>query len=73
MLIPEENTRDLPEIPDNVKAGLEIIPVKHVSEVLKLALVRQPDPVEWDEEAEEAAAVAAAKAATGDQPGAVAH
>jgi ATP-dependent Lon protease len=73
VLIPEENTRDLPEIPDNVKAGLEIIPVKHVSEVLKLALVRQPEPVEWDEEAEEAAALAAAKAATGDQPGAVAH
>ncbi len=63
VLIPEENTRDLPEIPDNVKAGLEIIPVKHVSEVLKLALVRQPEPVEWDEEAEEAAALAAAKAA----------
>jgi ATP-dependent Lon protease len=73
VLIPEENTRDLPEIPDNVKAGLEIIPVKHVSEVLKLALVRQPEPVEWDEEAEEAAALAAAKAGQGDQPGAVAH
>ncbi len=73
VLIPEENTRDLPEIPDNVKAGLEIIPVKHVSEVLKLALVRQPDPVEWDEEAEEAAALAAAKPGGGDQPGAVAH
>jgi ATP-dependent Lon protease len=72
VLIPEENTRDLPEIPDNVKAGLEIIPVKHVSEVLKLALVRQPEPVEWDEEAEEAAALAAAKPG-GDQPGAVAH
>ena len=66
VLIPEENTRDLPEIPDNVKAGLEIIPVKHVSEVLKLVLVRQPEPVEWDEEAEEAAALAAATAAGGD-------
>ena len=73
VLIPEENTRDLPEIPDNVKAGLEIIPVKHVSEVLKLVLVRQPEPVEWDEEAEEAAALAAATAAGGDLPGAVAH
>ena len=73
VLIPEENTRDLPEIPDNVKAGLEIIPVKHVSEVLKLALVRQPEPVEWDEEAEEAAALAAATAAGGELPGAVAH
>jgi ATP-dependent Lon protease len=73
VLIPDENTRDLPEIPDNVKAGLEIIPVKHVSEVLKLVLVRQPEPVEWDEEAEEAAALAAATAAGGDLPGAVAH
>ncbi len=73
VLIPEENTRDLPEIPDNVKAGLQIIPVKHVSEVLKLVLVRQPEPVEWDEEAEEAAALAAAAAAGGDLPGAVAH
>jgi ATP-dependent Lon protease len=72
VLIPEENTRDLPEIPDNVKAGLEIVPVKHVSEVLKLALVRQPEPIEWDEEAEEAAALAASKA-SGDQAGAVAH
>jgi ATP-dependent Lon protease len=72
VLIPEENTRDLPDIPDNVKAGLEIIPVKHVSEVLKLALTRQPEPIEWDEEAEEAAALAAARTGT-DQPGAVAH
>jgi ATP-dependent Lon protease len=72
VLIPEENTRDLPEIPDNVKAGLNIIPVKHVSEVLKLALVRQPEPIEWDEEAEEAAALAAAKPADG-APGATAH
>ncbi|MEO1732611.1 MAG: endopeptidase La, partial [Pseudomonadota bacterium] len=37
VLIPEENEKDLPEIPDNVKDGLEIIPVSHVSEVLKHA------------------------------------
>ncbi|MDF1801698.1 endopeptidase La [Thalassovita sp.] len=59
VLIPEENEKDLADIPDNVKEGLEIIPVTHVSEVLKLALVRDPDPIEWDEEAEEAAAAAA--------------
>ncbi|WP_238364448.1 endopeptidase La [Mesobacterium pallidum] len=59
VLIPQENEKDLPEIPDNVKEGLEIIPVTHVSEVLKLALVRAPEPVEWDEAAEEAAAAAA--------------
>ncbi|MEZ5752068.1 MAG: endopeptidase La [Paracoccaceae bacterium] len=58
VLIPQENAKDLPEIPDNVKQGLEIIPVSHVREVLRHALVRQPDPVEWDEAAEEAAALA---------------
>jgi len=72
VLIPEENAKDLPEIPDNVKAGLEIIPVSHVSEVLKLALTRQPEPVEWNEEAEEAAALARSKPAE-DTAGAVTH
>jgi ATP-dependent Lon protease len=70
VLIPEENEKDLAEIPDNVKEGLEIISVTHVSEVLKKALVAEPEPIEWDEEAEEAAA-AALKAA--ENPGAVAH
>jgi len=59
VLIPEENAKDLTEIPDNVKAGLTIIPVTHVREVLKHALVRQPEPIVWDEEAEEAAAAKA--------------
>ena len=63
VLIPEENEKDLAEIPDNVKEGLEIIPVTHVRDVLNLALVRQPEAVEWDEEAEEAAAAARAVAA----------
>ena len=72
VLIPEENARDLPEIPDNVKQGLKIIPVTHVSEVLKHALVRQPEPIEWDEEAEEAAAAARALQ-TGGGSTAVAH
>ena len=63
VLIPQENEKDLADIPDNVKEGLEIIPVTHVSEVLKLALTREPEPVEWDEEAEEAAAAARATAA----------
>jgi ATP-dependent Lon protease len=49
VLIPEENAKDLADIPDNVKNGMEIIPVKHVSEVLKHALVRQPIPIEWTE------------------------
>ncbi|WP_127112335.1 endopeptidase La [Shimia sediminis] len=58
VLIPEENEKDLAEIPDNVKDGLDIIPVTHVSEVLKLALVGEPEAVEWDEAAEAAAALA---------------
>ena len=57
---PAENEKDLAEIPDNVKEGLEIIPVAHVRDVLDHALVRQPEPIEWDEAAEEAAAVEAA-------------
>ena len=72
VLIPEENAKDLPEIPDNVKSGLEIIPVSHVREVLRLALVRQPEAVEWDEAAEEAAAKAALADKAGAS-GAVAH
>ena len=73
VLIPQENEKDLPEIPDNVKAGLKIIPVSHVSEVLKLALVREPQPVEWDEAAEEEAAAAKAAIDQGDGASATAH
>ena len=53
-----------------MKDGLEIIPVKPVSEVLKLALTAEPEAIEWDEAAEEAAA-AALKAEQGT--GATAH
>ena len=59
------------EIPDNVKEGLTIIPVTHVREVLKQALVRTPEPVEWDEAAEEAAA--ASRAASEPQAGQLPH
>ena len=52
VLIPKENVKDLAEIPDNVKSGLEILPIDTVNDVLKVALVRQPEPIEWDEEAE---------------------
>ena len=61
VLIPVDNEKDLPEIPDNVKEGLTIIPVKHVSEVLEHALIEKPEAIEWDEAAEEAAAAAAIK------------
>ncbi|MEM7710869.1 MAG: S16 family serine protease, partial [Pseudomonadota bacterium] len=72
VLIPEENEKDLAELPDNVKNGLEIIPVNHVSEVLEHALVGTPEPIEWDEAAEEAAALAA-QARGNDGQGATAH
>ena len=51
VLIPEENAKDLAEIPDNVKSGMEIIPVSRVGEVLSHALVRMPEPIEWSEPA----------------------
>ena len=57
VMIPEENAKDLAEIPDSVKNGMEIIPVSHVSEVLKHALVRQPVPIEWTEPVTPVAAV----------------
>jgi ATP-dependent Lon protease len=56
VIIPEENEKDLTDIPDNVKNGLTIIPVKHVCEVLKHALTKTPEPVDWDEEEYEKAA-----------------
>ena len=73
VLIPEENEKDMADIPDNVKEGMEIIPVTHVSEVLKHALVSTPDAIEWDQDAEDAAAAAAASAGAVDAAGATAH
>jgi len=48
-IIPSENEKDLREIPQNVKDGLKIIPVDHVDEVLKIALTKKLDPIEWIE------------------------
>ena len=73
VLIPEENAKDLAEIPDNVKEGLDIIPVSHVSEVLNLALVREPEAIEWDEAAEEAAANERAERIRAETEGRLAH
>jgi ATP-dependent Lon protease len=49
VLIPEENAKDLVEISDSVKSGLEIVPVSRMDEVLTRALTRKPEPIEWDE------------------------
>jgi ATP-dependent Lon protease len=60
VLIPEENAKDLVEISDTIKKGLEIIPVARMDEVLARALVRKPEPIEWDEAAAKLSAPAAA-------------
>ena len=52
VLIPKDNEKDLADIPENVKQGLEIIPVATVDEVLKRALTRPLTPIEWSEEDE---------------------
>ena len=51
VFIPKDNVKDLAEIPANVKSGLEIIPVSHVSEVLEKALLEPLTAIEWDQDA----------------------
>ncbi|MFN3436370.1 MAG: endopeptidase La [Acidovorax sp.] len=63
VLIPEENVKDLQEIPDNVKSGLEIVPVRWIDKVLEIALESKPVPL-TDEEVAVVAAAAADKSAT---------
>jgi ATP-dependent Lon protease len=68
VLIPEENTRDLKEIPANVTEGMEIIPVSRMDEVLSRALIRQPEPIEWKyDDDKPAAAVPAIETPEGDE------
>jgi len=62
VMIPEENMKDLADIPKSVTEGMEIIPVAMMDDALKHALVRMPEAIVWDEEAEEAAAAARALA-----------
>ena len=74
-LIPQENVKDLAEIPDNVKNELEIIPVKWIDEVLEHALERMPEPlpdVAQPVQAEVAAVAQPAEAAA-DNGGVVKH
>jgi ATP-dependent Lon protease len=73
VLIPSENVKDLREIPDNVKNGLELIPVSNVLDVLKVALVRMPEAIEWDEAAEAAKASAARGHGPASPPPVAAH
>ena len=53
VMFPRENEKDLAEIPDNVKKGLELIPISTVDEALKRALTKPLVPIEWDEEEHE--------------------
>jgi ATP-dependent Lon protease len=57
VLIPEENAKDLVEISESIKKGLEIVPVSRMDEVLTRAMTRKPEPIEWDETTTTAAAV----------------
>jgi len=65
-LIPEENVKDLAEIPDNIKNAIEIVPVKWIDRVLELALERKPEPLP-EEPAPSAPATPAAEGAEGDK------
>ena len=72
VLIPEENRKDLAEIPANIQEGLEIVPVSHVDEVLARALVQPLEPIEWTE-ADELASQAAAPSVGGSAASPTAH
>ncbi|GAA4035917.1 endopeptidase La [Parerythrobacter jejuensis] len=68
VLIPEENVKDLAEIPDNVKEGLEIIPVNHVDQVLEHVLVSSLEPIEWTDADDLASQPAATEGAGTSSP-----
>jgi ATP-dependent Lon protease len=68
VIIPEENVKDLADIPDEVKQKLDIKPVARADDVLRIALTRMPERIVWDDEA---AALAAKDEGARDRP--VAH
>ncbi len=72
VLIPQENVKDLAEIPDNVKRNLEIIPVSTVDEVIENALEERVKPIEWGPESESAEPVQATQT-EGDLSGVTTH
>ncbi|VFU09353.1 DNA-binding ATP-dependent protease La [Methylocella tundrae] len=69
VLIPEENAKDLVDIPNSVKNALEIVPVARMDEVLAHALIRQPKPIVWEEDLKPARALASED----DASSAIAH
>ncbi|EJF90736.1 endopeptidase La [Bartonella tamiae] len=70
VLIPEENAKDLVDIPDNVKNNLEIVPVRYASEVLEHALLSHPEAIEW---VEPSSSVATTNVGEDENLGSIAH
>ncbi len=60
VLFPKDNEKDLADIPDNVKKLMRLVPVAHVDDVIEQALIRKPEPIEWEEPAEPVSAPAVA-------------
>jgi len=73
VIIPKDNEKDLAEIPDNVKKGMEIIPVTGIEEVLEHALVSSLIPIDWVEANEETDVSSAAVDDENDRSGVVKH
>ena len=73
VLIPEENAKDLVEISESVKSGLEIIPVSRMDEVLAHSLTRKPEPIVWDETQAKPAPETPAQPVDEEPPGLTAH
>ena len=69
VLIPHENEKDLAEIPANIREGLKIIPVRHVDEVLELALTKPTTPIDWTEADDVALQPASGLSGTGNDTG----
>ncbi|MCZ8041182.1 MAG: endopeptidase La [Beijerinckiaceae bacterium] len=68
VLIPEDNAKDLVDLPKSVKEGMEIVPVSRMEQVLQHALTRQPVPIVWEEDLK-----AIPKVSDDDATGVVAH
>src|SRR5437899_3072995 len=73
VLIPEENAKDLVEISESIKKGLEIVPVSRMDEVLAHSLTRKPEPIVWDETQAKPAPETPAQPVEDEPPGLTAH
>jgi ATP-dependent Lon protease len=73
VLIPQENEKDLAEIPNNIREGLTITPVSHVDQVLALALAGTLQPIDWSEADELATQPPHLSGASSEQGGAAIH